>query len=504
MSCSDKTETVRITLDGKLCYAAKGTRLSELAFSELPCGGHGKCGKCKAIAHGDLSGLSDTEKKELTPNEIAEGIRLLCCTYALGDCEIKSIEKRSVSKVLVSGKNVISSFIPSFSHYGVAVDIGTTTVALRLYSRNGTVVSEYGTLNPQSAYGADVISRIEASMNGHVKELAVCIREAIDDSIAILCRTAGIDGNGIDYLVITGNTAMLHLLTEASTEPLSHAPFEAERLFGEVLKASELGLSFVSPNAEVYIPPCISAFVGADTVCALLSSGICESNETALLADIGTNGEMAIAHNGNLTVCSTAAGPAFEGVGISMGMRGANGAIDRVSIRDGELCAHVIGDTLPVGICGSGLVDAVACLVENETVDETGYMEDEEATVASPVVLTQKDIRMVQLAKSAICAGLCTLLDDSGIGAEKVSRLILAGGFGSYLDVNNAGRIGLIPDALVDKTSVIGNAALDGASMILLNSKLKNECKRLAQKAVTLELSSDKRFSEHYIDGMGF
>ena len=226
----------------------------------------------------------------------------------------------------------------------------------------------------------------------------------------------------------------MHLLTETDVEPLSRAPFHVERLFGEVLRADALGLTALQGDASVYLPACIAAFVGADTVCALLASDICETGKTVLLADIGTNGEMALVHQGTLTVCSTAAGPAFEGVGISMGMRGAIGAIDRVRVENGALVAHVIGEGAPIGICGSGLVDTIACLLETEMVDETGYMEDDEVQIAAPVVLTQQDVRMVQLAKSAICAGLQTLLKTAGIDVSEVESLVLAGGFGSYLD----------------------------------------------------------------------
>jgi uncharacterized 2Fe-2S/4Fe-4S cluster protein (DUF4445 family) len=319
-----------------------------------------------------------------------------------------------------------------------------------------------------------------------------------------LAKSARISAKEIDVMVVTGNTAMLYLLTETSTEPLSHAPFYVERLFDETLSAEALGLTALSDDAKVYLPSCIAAFVGADTVCALLASNICDEDKTVLLADIGTNGEMALVHKGTLTVCSTAAGPAFEGVGISMGMRGAIGAVDRVKVENGALVAHVIGDTTPVGICGSGLVDAVACLLETEAVDETGYMEDDEAEILAPVVLTQQDVRMVQLAKSAICAGLCTLAKTANVDMDDVEGLVLAGGFGSYLDVKNAGRIGLIPNELSDKTAVIGNAALDGATMILLNKDAKARATQIAKSALVRELSSDPVFSEFYMMGMMF
>ena len=257
-------------------------------------------------------------------------------------------------------------------------------------------------------------------------------------------------------------------------------------------------------DTEVYLPSCISAFVGADMVCALLASGICEREDTALLADIGTNGEMGLWHNGRLTVCSTAAGPAFEGVGISMGMNGSDGAIDRVTLQNDALQAHVIGEADPRGICGSGLVDAVACLLKNGALDETGYLEDDPVTISQPVVLTQQDIRMVQLAKSAICAGLCTLMQNADVAEDQASALYVAGGFGSYLNMQSAGEIGLIPSSLTNRVQVIGNAALTGAAMLLLNKELRATATALAQTASTADLASSPVFSELYMNGMMF
>jgi uncharacterized 2Fe-2S/4Fe-4S cluster protein (DUF4445 family) len=187
-----------------------------------------------------------------------------------------------------------------------------------------------------------------------------------------------------------------------------------------------------------------------------------------------------------------------------MGMSGATGAIDRVVLDAEELQAHVIGDAEPRGICGSGLVDAIACLLKNEVLDETGYLEDDPVTIAHPVVLTQQDVRMVQLAKSAICAGLCTLLQNNSATTEQVEVLYIAGGFGSYLNMKSAGEIGLIPPELADRVSVIGNAALTGAAMLLLDKKLRDDAARLAKCAVVSDLASSPIFSELYMNGMMF
>ncbi len=496
---------VTVTVNGEKRSVEYGTRLSDLLNLPLPCGGHGKCGKCKVLGTGALSPLSESEKAALTASELEKGIRLACHTLAVGECEVSLLSTGDAkNKILTDAQSNLSAANPAFAEYGAAIDIGTTTLAAKLYNRCGACLAEYGLMNPQSVWGADVISRIEASMSGEAQKMATAICAAIDESLTALARSANINVKAIDAVVLTGNTAMLHLLTKTSVEPLSHAPFDAKRLFGESLTAGELGLQAPKADAEVYLPSCISAFVGADMVCALLASGICDQSNTALLADIGTNGEMGLWHDEKLTVCSTAAGPAFEGVGISMGMSGADGAIDRVTLDGNKLRAHVIGETTPRGICGSGLVDAVACLLKSETLDETGYLEDDPATIAAPVVLTQQDIRMIQLAKSAICAGLCTLLQNADTATEQVSVLYIAGGFGSYLNIKSAGEIGLIPSELTDRVSVIGNAALTGAAMLLLDRDLRDQAARLAQDAEVSDLASSPVFSELYMNGMMF
>lgn len=503
---------IRLLFEGREYEIAEGLGLSGVLPVDMPCGGHGKCGKCKVKVKGMLSDLTASEKLLLTEEEIAAGVRLACAVTVLGDCEVSALwqtqpgqeRKDRKSQIVTQGDMPEFPLHPGFERFGAALDIGTTTLAGRLYSADGTPVAQSSRLNPQGTFGADVISRIEASLSGEGKKLAECIVNALDEMLCEMADEAGIRPEETDALVVTGNTAMLYLLTGSCPETLSHAPFEADRLFGESLTAGDLGFCSILSGTEVYLPSCMAAFVGADTVCALLSSGITEKEEDALLVDIGTNGEMALMKEGNLLVCSTAAGPAFEGGGISMGMRGSEGAVDRVVLKDGELSAHVIGDSEPAGICGSGLIDAVACLLQNETLDETGYLEEETVTVLAPVELTQQDIRMVQLAKSSICAGMQTLLLTAKSGPEQVKKLYIAGGFGHYLNMENAALIGLIPQALTERIKVIGNAALSGASMILLNREFREKCRELAGKAQVVELSSNPVFADKYMMGMMF
>ncbi|MBO4406776.1 MAG: DUF4445 domain-containing protein, partial [Clostridia bacterium] len=459
---------VKVTINGKAVSCPSGASLSALlrghGFDSSPCGGHGRCGKCRVTAFGALSPLTEAEKRLLSPEEIAGGIRLACQVRTEGDCEISFAEgtKRD-SRILTDG--ILSSFRcrPLFGpeETGAAVDVGTTTLAARLYDAKGVLLAEASRLNPQAVFGADVVSRMEAARDGHREELRDLVRDAVDGMLRELSPTPP------RAVVVTGNTVMLHLFTMTDTEPLTHAPFEAPRLFGEILTAKELGLRTPPPEAPVLLPPAIASFVGADTATAMLACGFTEADgeKTVLLTDIGTNGEIVLRRNRRLYACSTAAGPAFEGAGISMGMGGAPGAVDHVSLSpEGLLQAHVIGDRAPAGICGSGLVDAVACLLENETLDETGYLEDDPAVILDPVSLTQSDIRAVQLAKSAIHSGIRTLLHPAETPIGEVSVFYVAGGFGSFLDAGNAGRIGLLPAELLPAVRVAGNAALAGAA----------------------------------------
>lgn len=497
-----------VEINGRAVTAERGTLLSALLTDtdhglSLPCGGHGRCGKCRVTASGSVGEVTDRERALLSAEDLARGVRLACLTVIQGDCRVTT-EAVVEGRICTDGDMPPVALRPAFSTYGAAVDLGTTTIVARLFDKEGERRGEVSRYNPQAPWGADVISRMEAAVKGEGEAISRATLAALDDMMADLAHTAGISPKEIDGLVITGNTAMLHLLTGTSPEPLTHAPFKAERLFGECTTARALGLTVPAPHGEVYLPPCIGGFVGADTVTALLASEICDTTETRLLVDIGTNGEMVLWHEGGLYACSTAAGPAFEGVGVSMGMMGGEGAIDHVSLCNGTLLAHVIGNGVPRGICGSGIVDAIACLLDNEALDETGYLEDETVTVAAPVALTQADIRAVQLAKSAIYAGIRTLLRKRGAEEGQVEALVLAGGFGSYLDVRRAGRIGLLPQGLVPCVRAVGNAALTGAAMLLLDQTLRKVASTHARAAETVDLATDPVFANEYMMGMYF
>lgn len=493
-----------IRIDNKEYFVEPGGLLSDAIglhrSMELPCGGKGKCGKCRVTARGDLSPVSKTEEKYLSSQEIEKGIRLACCTKVEGDCQV--ILPQQVRNVICTDGGMPEfEKNPFFQNYGGAIDIGTTTLAARLYSQEG-LIAQASKLNPQSQYGADVISRIGQALDGKSRDIMGCIQNALGELLEEMSRQAGISVEEIDFLVVTGNTAMLYLLTGANPDCLSHAPFQASKLFGEIWTGGDLGLPCW--RAQVYLPRCISAFVGADLTTALLASGLWKSRETALLADIGTNGEMILCHENHRYCCSTAAGPAFEGAGLSMGMSGKEGAVDHVFVEGKMLVPHIIGGGDPVGICGSGIVDALAAFLETEDLDESGLLEESPVKVAGSVSVSQQDVRMVQLAKSAICAGIRTLVKNTGLSLTQVAKLSVAGGFGSYLDIENAGKIGLIPQELTGRSEILGNAALTGAAMILLNKDFAEQSAQLARSTETVDLTVSPIFNEYYMEGMYF
>lgn len=471
---------------------------------EMPCGGLGRCGKCRVHASGALCAVSEHERAVLGTQALEEGMRLACCTVILGDAEIRPAEDHTVSQICTDASGVTLGSDPIFHMLGAAVDIGTTTLAAQLYSSAG-LLATVSAPNPQREFGADVISRVGCAMNGGAKTLAERVRGAVSSLLRQACQLAGAAPSQIDALVVTGNTAMLHLFAGDDPSPLAAAPFAVRERYGKTLPAASLGL-VCAPDAAVYLPRCIGAFVGADITTALLASGICSRPETALMADIGTNGEIALWHKNRLLCCSTAAGPAFEGANLSCGMQGAPGAIDHAEVKTSELLLHTIGDQPAAGICGSGVADVLACLLELGALDESGYLDTEEDAwpLAAGVALTQKDIRQVQLAKSAVRAGMEALLHHARLNVDEVEKLDVAGGFGSFLRLKSAAAIGLIPPVLAPRCRVLGNAALAGAAMLLHDGSLLSSSAAMADAAETVELSTDPYFMEQYVANMMF
>lgn len=489
-----------VWVNGVPQQVAVGTYLSAvLSAVSHPCGGKGLCGKCRIRATGALSPLSPAEERHLTAFEIAADMRLSCCTTVQGDCCV-TVEEGAVS-VLTDGTDAVMTSVPTFVGYGVAVDIGTTTLAARLYDVAGHLLAQAGAVNPQVTFGADVLSRVGAAGEG--QDLTTPLQSAVNGLLRRLAQMAEVDAVAIDSVVITGNTAMLCLLTATDPTPMASAPFALPRGFGEELSASAVGLTVLSPHTPVYLPPCASAFIGADALCAALVCGLDGDTRTALLMDMGTNGELLLRHRGVLYACSTAAGPAFEGVGISCGLPAVPGAVDHIEPVNGRLYVHTIGGDTAIGICGSGLVDAAACLLALEEMGADGTLAAA-VTVAEGVTLTGEDIRALQQAKGAVSAALDTLLHRTALTADGVEELCVAGGFGSRLNGYNAAAIGLIPRALASRIRAVGNAALDGAALLLLDYTARRRVTAMVTNMCTIELATDPYFAEAFIKNLSF
>lgn len=457
---------------------------------ELPCGGKGVCGKCRVRIAGALSAVTPQEQKLLTPAELSDGWRLGCRVTLLGDADLTLPHVGTLQNIAVGGRFPGYALHPMDGRYGIAVDIGTTTLAMRLSDlTTGQTLAEASRANPQGVVAADVIGRIESALAGGGPRLRALVSDALADMQRMVCLAAGIALETVDCTVVTGNTTMLYLLTGRSPEPLSHAPFAADCLFGYW-------------EGATYYPPCMSAFVGADIACSVLASEMCDREETALLMDIGTNGEIALFHSGRLLCCSTAAGPAFEGGGISRGVGSIPGAIDGVRFQDGRFVCTTIDDVPATGICGSGVLDAVAALLDAGTLDETGALDEDAVELRDGVEITQEDIRKVQLAKGAIAAGVKTLVGHAGIRFSDIRTLYIAGGFGQHLNGESARKIGLIPDALLDRVAILGNASLTGATVHLLSRETLQRARQIAGMAETVPLAGRSDFADNYMQCM--
>jgi len=489
-----------------------------------PCGGRGICKKCavtvRESAAAEISSSDRISPDNSVPGELRE---VLSCQYRLsGDCDVYLPEKEERWAIEETASESASvSSVRAQTGLGAAVDIGTTTVVLNLYDlADGALLSTASAPNPQRSIAADVMGRIQAAMEGKLHEMQQMITEEIRCLLSEALQKAGIDKNEVfdgtegleetegcdktegsdetgrlfpsclSSAVVTGNTTMLCLLTGTDPSPMAKAPFPMADSFGKDWNC-------------VYLPRCMHAFVGADITCAVLSSGLTEGGDTVLLADIGTNGELALWNGGKLSVTSTAAGPAFEGAGITMGCGSIEGAIDHVEICHGLPVVHTIGGKKAVGLCGSGLIDAVAAGLSIGLISETGVLE-EPFVLTDGVALYPEDVRSLQLAKAAVCAGIRTLLDVSGTDFDEVKHLYIAGGFGSHINVEAAGIIGLIPEELTRIAVPLGNAALAGAAGLLLQPEQRAKEKRIADRSEHVNLGGNPLFNDYYMDCMLF
>ncbi|HKL57843.1 MAG TPA: ASKHA domain-containing protein [Sphaerochaeta sp.] len=505
--------------------------LSDAGVGDIhaPCGGNGLCGKCLVQEVGEhFLPLHPDEQRLLSTPILEQHIRLAC--------RMRPDSGQDVTIALISSKKqakVVSQFqdrantgqgrqgFPAPS-YGYAVDIGTTTVVVYLARLDtGEVIDHRSALNPQASYGGDVITRIQYTNEhpGGLKLLQKSIVGHLGRLMKDLMKTHRIEADTIREIVVVGNPTMIHLLAGKDPSGIAVAPFVTTITGSLALQAAEVGFADF-PHASLILPGGVSAYIGSDVTVGVRSSRLMDGNLPVLYIDIGTNGEIALFDGKNLHCCSSAAGPAFEGASIAQGMGAVEGAIDRVWLDEEGVVAHsTIGGAPAVGICGSAIIDILALLLDSGLVDETGAMDDEHPLAAKylttgngglafritdTVGFTHGDVRQVQLAKAAIAAGAAVLLSEAQLDVSALGSVVIAGGFGSFINAVSAKRIGLLPQIATEKIIAIGNAAGRGALDVLLMEEEAANVELIRERAHYIELSSSSLFNEYYVEEMMF
>lgn len=428
----------------------------------------------------------------------------------LRELSVKLRTENWQGKVVVRNGEAIAFLPLESSTLGLAVDLGTTKIAVYLLNlESGQTLAMRGLVNPQISYGEDVISRITWALQkpGGAAELQEAVVETLNKAVAEVCAEAGADPSHVVEAVVVGNTAMHHLLLGLPVQQLGYAPYIPAVQDALEVKARELGLK-LAPGAVVYFPPLIAGFVGSDHVSALLAAGFGETEGPALLLDIGTNTEICLAHKGRLISLSCASGPAFEGAHITCGMRASLGAIESISLENDEVKFQTVGDSPPSGLCGSGALDLVAQLRKAEIIGANGRMgshprirsingQPSFVITEDPLIFfTQKDVREIQLAKGAIRTGIEVLLREMRISPEDLREVALAGAFGTYLRAESAMEIGMLPRIPLERFRYIGNAAGAGARAMLVSARMRAEAEKLARRVEYIELAAVPDFAD--------
>ncbi|MEI8132605.1 MAG: ASKHA domain-containing protein [Leptolinea sp.] len=406
---------------------------------------------------------------------------------------------------------------------GLAVDIGTTKIAAYLLNlSDGKALSKMGVMNPQIRYGEDVISRIaftDTKKEGR-RILQECLIDVINELIISLCNEAGVQPQQIVEVVTVGNTAIQHFFAGFPVRQLALSPYVPSVNIPLDLSAHELGLN-LSPGVYVHMPANIGGFVGADHVAMMLSTKAYKAHQTTLALDIGTNTEISLVHDGKLICCSCASGPAFEGAHIKHGMRAANGAIERLRILDGQVRYQTIGNQPPLGLCGSGILDAVAELRNNAIINDRGaflaefpgvfvsdqgkeflLIDKQHSGSGQEITISRRDINEILLAKSAIRTGIGLLLQVAGLEENDIQQFIVAGAFGTYLDIESAVTIHMFPDLPRERFKQVGNAAGLGAQMMLVSACERAAAYEFARRMTYIELITQPDFKEVFMQSM--
>ena len=486
-------------------------------FLDSPCGGKGKCGKC-------LVRLSPDGEQVRACNTSVDGNMDVYLPDAM-DMKIAGTDApapRNAERGIQTPSSSIPTPFGAQRHLGVAIDIGTTTVVAHLTDlETGMRIATASGVNAQRTYGADVISRIQyCAENGH-ETLTRLIRGQLASLILETCATSGTNAEDIGYIAIAANTIMEHLAAGYSPVGMGVVPFTTVSLFGAEMAAGD-DLP-INKTAKAYFSPAISSYVGGDITAGMLAAKLEGMPGPVVYLDIGTNGEIVLKSGDTYYCCATAAGPAFEGAEITMGMAAISGAINHVKWEDG-LEFTVIGESAPRGLCGSGLLDALAVLLETGAVDETGRMlgaDEIEHDISGyigevdgknvfwlarddGVYMSASDIRKLQLAKSAIAAGIQTLLRYADVSEEQVRQFVLAGGFGSFMDQYSAARIGLFPKNFLPVSQTLGNTAGEGAALAVYSEAARATLSDIRERCEYIELSASLVFNEQFMEQMMF
>lgn len=478
-------------------------------FLPAYCAGRGTCGKCKVQFLNDAPTPTAHDSAFFSTKQLSEGWRLACQTYIEGqftlqieDYQEDSIQAASDFKLSpkeaaldIADSALLYTKEPNFSSLALAIDIGTTTIAANLINTDQKkVLQNITSINHQRIFGTDVLSRIDIANQGRLLELQRTILNDLDS----ICEQFQL-GKDITKLsipvIIAGNSTMQHLLQGLSCETLGVFPF------------TPVDLSMHSYK-NMTILPGISTYVGADIVSGIVACGIDQKEEISILVDLGTNGEMIIGNKDRILVASTAAGPAFEGGNIHCGIAGVPGAIDTVTISGDNVKISTVLNEKPVGICGTGVIETVYELVKEKIVDKTGLIEekyfDNGYPLSENISFTNKDIREVQLAKSAIRAGVEILIKSYGIDYTQVAHLYLAGGFGQKINYKKAIGIGMLPEELKNRIISVGNSSLAGATMLADTPKLQNCFTHITDISEEINLANHKDFNDLYVKYMFF
>ncbi len=496
--------------------SAAGIRLSVwLAKNGYPvsadCGGKGTCGKCRVYL---VSGTfwADAAKTSVEEPD-ADGMIRSCHAWCPEDgAEIRLVQTVGGGLTAFSAGQDKSVSVSDSAHaMGIALDIGTTTLAMALvHTESGEIIKTVSRRNPQRSFGADVMSRIGAVCEdiGNLSIMQSILIDDINSMRQSLCE--GLDEDRMPKtMTVAGNTTMLHLFCGVSPARMGAYPFTPEFLDSRTVPGAALGL----PMEQITVLPGAHAFIGGDVTAGMLLLRLSEEREPVMLIDIGTNGEMVLFtgtdHGGRFFAASAAAGPALEGAGISTGVGGISGAVCAVSEVNGQLVTRTIDEKPPIGICGSGLIDLAAILLSREDLDETGYLEDEPYPYAvtedgAELTLTQEDVRALQLAKSAMRAGMEALCDAADIPLTSLSKISVAGGLGYYMNMDSACAIGLLPIELRTKLHAVGNTALGGAAYLLSHPELSDRVSVEAASCEVIDLNRSAAFNELFITHMMF